>query len=97
MKGSLAYGYILPKRKKAFRTGRTIISYSRSGIRHLLQANALCIRAMVSTCWSSGYGLKPMPVIWKEIHRWMQTFDSELELFEFNVDLIGFFNSVPET
>ena len=95
MKGSLAYGYILPKRKKAFRTGRTIISYSRSGIRHLLQANALCIRAMVSTCWSSGYGLKPMPVIWKEIHRWMQTFDSELELFEFNVDLIGFFNSVP--
>ena len=91
--GSLPVGFVLLKRKKMFRKGRTIVSYLHAPLRRLLAAAAYAIQLMLSSVWD-GLDLS-MPAIWRQTHQYLQDMPSSVGLLEFNDDLVGFFNSVP--
>ena len=91
--GSLPVGFVLLKRKKMFRKGRTIVSCLHSPLRKLLAAAAYAIQLMLNTVWN-GLDLS-LPEIWRRIHHYLQDMPSSVDLLEFNDDLVGFFNSVP--
>ena len=50
--GSLPVGFVLLKRRKMFRKGRTIVSYLHSPVRKLLAAAAYAIQLMLNTVWN---------------------------------------------
>ena len=83
------------KRKKQFRTGRTIISYASSVLARLLAAASQAIALMIHTVWWDGLGLDTMPRLWQRMHTFFRDTPSEVHLQEVNDDLVGFFNSVP--
>ena len=91
--GSLPVGFVLLKRKKMFRKGRTIVSYLHSPLRKLLAAAAYAIQLMLNTVWN-GLDLS-LPEIWRRTHPYLQDMPSSVDLLEFNDDLVGFFNNVP--
>ena len=88
-------GFVFLKRKKQFRTGRTIISYASSVLARLLAAASQAIALMIHTVWWDGLGLDTMPRLWQRMHTFFRDTPSEVHLQEVNDDLIGFFNSVP--
>ena len=91
--GSLPVGFVLLKRKKLFRKGRTIVSYLHAPLRRLLAGAAYAIQLMLCTVWQ-GLDLS-IPEIWRRVHQFFQDMPSSVLLLEFNDDLVGFFNSVP--
>ena len=90
----LPKGTVFLKAKKAFRKGRTIISYSQSLCCKLLEFAAIAINLMVKTLYPEAPGLASMPVIWKQLHTFFNCPDTTV-FEEWNDDLVGFFNAVP--
>ena len=93
LSGSLPVGFVLLKRKKLFRQGRTIVSYLHAPLRRLLAGAAYAIQLMLCTVWQ-GLDLS-IPAIWRQVHQFFQDMPSSVSLLEFNDDLVGFFNSAP--
>eukprot|EP00439_Symbiodinium_sp_Y106_P071233 s3851_g12.t1 len=91
--GSLPVGFVLLKRKKMFRKGRTIVSYLHAPLRKMLAGAAYAIQLMLRTSWQ-GLDLS-IPEIWRQLHQFLHETPSSVRLCEFNDDLVGFFNSVP--
>ncbi|CAE7824317.1 unnamed protein product [Symbiodinium sp. CCMP2592] len=96
----LSYGYILMKRKKRWATGRTIIAYSNTCIGKLLKIAALALQQMLRITWPNHFGDVSSPQLWEEIH---QLFNNNEHLYPerhlkfLNHDLVGFFNSIPQS
>jgi hypothetical protein len=91
----LPYGYLLPKRKKQWLLGRTIIAYSASMVKRLLAILAKAIQMMIHCTWGVHFGAS-MPLAWKAIHAAFQHHDSSRTILLYNQDLVGFFNSIPQ-
>ena len=91
----LPAGQIFLKRKKSFKSGRTIISYKNTALGPILRAAAICIDQMVNTVWPGSLS-RSVPQIWSEIHALVAQCPAHLDLELLNDDLVGFFNSVPE-
>ena len=91
----LPKGTVFLKRKKQFLKGRTIISYRSSLLSKLLAAASLAITSMLESLWPNAPGLQSMPKLWGLLHQFLREAPVELELCEWNDDLIGFFNNVP--
>ncbi|CAE7653106.1 unnamed protein product [Symbiodinium sp. CCMP2592] len=96
----LPYGYILMKRKKRGAKGRTIIAYSNTCIGKLLKIAALALQQMLRITWPNHFGDVSSPQLWEEIH---QLFNNNEHLYPerhlkfLNHDLVGFFNSIPQS
>ena len=88
-------GTVFLKRKNQFLKGRTIISYRFSLLSKLLAAASLAITSMLESLWPNAPGLQSMPKLWGLLHQFLREAPVELELCEWNDDLIGFFNNVP--
>ena len=93
----LPRGFVFLKRKKRFKKGRTIISYSNSLMKKLLKAASQVISLLLQTVWVDGLGMYSLPRLWQELHQFLRTTHPSVHLFEANDDLIGFFNSVPRS
>jgi hypothetical protein len=87
----LPRGTVFLKRKKQFSSGRTIISYSGSLLSKLLAAASLAITAILNSLWPGAVGQQSSPIIWKQLHSFFECTPPEVELVEWNDDLIGFF------
>ncbi|CAE7585122.1 unnamed protein product [Symbiodinium sp. CCMP2592] len=88
----LPYGYILMKRKKRWAKGRTIIAYSNTCIGKLLKIAALALQQMLTITWPNHFG--------DEIHQLFHNNEHlypERHLKFLNHDLVGFFNSIPQS
>ena len=93
----LPRGFCFLKRKKLFQKGRSIISYRNSILELLLKGTASALQLMVSSVWKPALGLESLPQLWKRIHNFLSATHVSLHLVENNDDLIGFFNSVPQS
>ena len=91
----LPAGQIFLKRKKSFKSGRTIISYKNTALGPILRAAAICIDQMVNTVWPGSLS-RSVPQIWSELHALFAQCPAHLDLELLNDDLVGFFNSVPQ-
>ena len=91
----LPAGQIFLKRKKSFKSGRTIISYKNTALGPILRAAAICIDQMVNTVWPGSLSRR-VPQIWSEIHALFAQCPAHLDLELLNDDLVGFFNSAPQ-
>ena len=91
----LPRGTVFLKRKKQLAKGRTIISYAQSLCSKLLEMASIVLTVMAKTLYSDSPGMQSMPQLWKSlVHRhWAKP--SEEDAFEWNDDLVGFFNAVP--
>ena len=94
---TLPQGFIFLKMKKQFKKGRTIISYKGSTYANLLKYAANALEAMLKQVWPQSLGQYSIPEIWKATHMYFQTVPEETDLHTLNDDLIGFFNSVPQS
>ncbi|CAE7805157.1 unnamed protein product [Symbiodinium sp. CCMP2592] len=96
----LPYGYILMKRKKRWAKGRTIIAYSNTCIGKLLKIAALALHQMLRITWPNHFGDVSSPQLWEEIHQLFYNNEHlypERHLKFLNHDLVGFFNSIPQS
>ena len=93
----LPYGYIMIKRKKHWNKGRTIVAYGSTCVGTLLKLAALAIQELLNSTWPCHFGHRLTPAIWKDIHRFFATTALDDNLLFLNHDLVGFFNSIPQT
>ncbi|CAE7679264.1 unnamed protein product [Symbiodinium sp. CCMP2592] len=96
----LPYGYILMRRKKRWAKGRTIIAYSNTCIGKLLKIAALALQQMLRITWPNHFGDVSSPQLWEEIHQLFYNNEHlypERHLKFLNHDLVGFFNSIPQS
>ena len=93
----LPYGYIMMKRKKQWNKGRTIVAYGSTCIGKLLKLAALAIQELLNSTWPSHFGNRLAPTIWKDIHQFFETTALGDNLVFLNHDLVGFFNSIPQS
>ena len=93
----LPYGYVFLKRKKQFKVARTIISYSSSGLSKILKATAIVVQDILTSTWPSAFGHETSPMIWRRLHTFLVNHDSSVQLTVLNDDLVGFFNSIPQS
>ncbi|CAE7626873.1 unnamed protein product [Symbiodinium sp. CCMP2592] len=96
----LPHGYILMKRKKRWAKGRTIIAYSNTCIGKLLKIAALALQQMLRITWPNHFGDVSSPQLWEEIHQLFNNNEHmypERHLKFLNHDLVGFFNSIPQS
>ena len=84
----LPAGQIFLKRKKSFKSGRTIISYKNTALGPILRAAAVCIDQMVNTVWPGSLS-RSVPQIWSEIHALFAQCPAHLDLELLNDDLVG--------
>ena len=96
-KKDLPYGYIMMKRKKQWTKGRTIVAYGSTCIGKLLKLAALAIQELLNSTWPSHFGNRLTPTIWKDIHRFFETTVLDDNIVFLNHDLVGFFNSIPQS
>ena len=94
---NLAYGYVFLKKKKDFTTARTIISYATSIFGKLLKAAAIILYDILAVTWPETMGLDSSPVIWKKLHQFLEDTADIPDLVILNDDLVGFFNSIPQS
>ena len=93
---SIPYGYAFLKRKKQFQKVRTIIAYQNSIMAPMLKALSYVLGLILKSTWPESEGLESMPVTFKRLHQFFQD-SAERLLIECNDDLVGFFNSVPQS
>ncbi|CAE7207108.1 unnamed protein product, partial [Symbiodinium sp. KB8] len=94
----IPYGYIMMKRKKQWKKGRTIIAYSNTCVGRLLRVAALALQQMLKATWPHHFGNIAAPQLWQEVRELFQANEEqpERELIFLNHDLVGFFNSIPQ-
>ena len=90
----LPRGTVFLKRKKQYKKGRTIISYSGSLCSKLLQLAFIVITTMTRTLYPDAPGMQSMPQLRRSLHRHWSRPSTEPDQ-EWNDDLVGFFNAVP--
>ena len=95
-KWSIPYGYAFLKRKKQFKKVRTIIAYQNCIMAPMLKALSYILFFILQSTWPESEGLESMPVTFKRLHQFFQD-STERLLVENNDDLVGFFNSVPQS
>ena len=93
----LLYGYIMMKRKKHWNKGRTIAAYGSTCIGKLLKLAALAIQELLNSTWPSHFGNRLTPTTWEDIHRFFETTALDGNLVFLNHDLVGCFNSIPQS
>ena len=69
----LPYGYIMMKRKKSWRNGRTIIAYANTCVGKLLKVTALALQQLLNVTWPSHFGNVSTPELWSEIHHFLSS------------------------
>ena len=94
---TLPHGFVHLKRKKMFNKGRTLISYFGSRYGKLMQATARTLDTMCVMLWPQEAGQLSVPEIWKHIHQRFFRTDDDIQFAAINDDLVGFFNSVPQS
>ncbi|CAE7710324.1 unnamed protein product [Symbiodinium sp. CCMP2592] len=90
-------GYIFMKRKKQWATARTIVSYWNSLAAPLLTAVSMALSSILSSTWPQQLATGTTPQLWSDIHRFLRAQSDTARMVELNQDLIGFFNSIPQT
>ena len=85
------------KRKKQWNKGRTIVAYGSTCVGKLLKLAALAIQELLNSTWPSHFGNWLAPTNWKDIHRFFETTALDDNLVFLNHDLVGFFNSIPQS
>lgn len=96
-KAEVPYAFIFPKRKKQFQKGRTLISYFQSFPGTLLKSTGRAIDSMLLQTYEYETGQQSLPKIWQSLHKYFSNIPDELSLHVVNDDLVGFFNSVPQS
>ena len=94
---TLPYGFVHLKRKKMFSKGCTLISYFASRYGKLMQATARTLDTMCVMLWPQEAGQLSVPEIWKKVHQRFSLADQDVLFSAINDDLVGFFNSVPQS
>lgn len=94
---TLPYGFVHLKKKKMYSKGRTLISYFGSRYASLMQATARTLDTLCMLLWPQDAGQLPVPEIWKRIHQLFKDTDYSIQFGSINDDLVGFFNSVPQS
>ena len=84
------------KRKKQWKSGRTIIAYHKVVHRLLFKAVAILLGEIAADTWKRSWGIQPTPRIWQNIKQYFDNTDDTVTLAFHNDDLVGFFNSVPQ-
>lgn len=97
LKASLPYGFVFLKRKKQWAKGRTLISYFQSFSSPMLKAVSKALDSMLFEMWPQSLGQQNTPQIWQTVHQFFDNTPEDTELTFVNDDLVGFFNSVPQT
>ena len=90
----LPCSYLLLKQKKNFLKARPIISYKSFASGRLFQAASSVLNMMLPVVFPSSYGHQSLPEIFQELHQYLSNVDEDIELMEFNQDLVGFFSQV---
>ena len=97
LKSNLPYGFVFLKRKKQWAKGRTLISYFRSFSSLMMKAASRALDSMLYEMWPQSLGQQSTPQIWHTIHHFFTHAPDDADLVFVNDDLVGFFNSVPQT
>ena len=84
------------KRKKQWKSGRTIIAYHKVVRRLLFKAVAILLGEIAADTWKCSWGIHPTPRIWQNIKQYFDNTDDTVTLAFHNDDLVGFFNSAPQ-
>ena len=88
------------KRKKEWSKGRTIIAYANTCVGKLLKVATLALQQVLKVTWPSHFGNVSTPQLWAEIHHFLHNNEHlhpERCLRFLNHDLVGFFNSIPQS
>ena len=94
----LPYGYIMMKRKKQWNKGRTIVAYGSTCIGKILKLAALAIQELLNSTWPCHFGNRLTPGIWRDIHhQFFATAALDDHFLFLNHDLVGFFDSIPQS
>ena len=91
----LPCSYLLLKQKKNFLKARPIISYKSFAFGRLFQAASSVLNMMLPVVFPNSYGHQSLPEIFHGLHQYLSNVDEDIELLEFNQDLVGFFTSLP--
>ena len=91
----LPCSYLLLKQKKQFLKARPIISYRPLAFGRLFQAASSAFNIMLPVFFPNSYGHQSLPEIFQGLHHYLSTVEEDIELREFNQDLVGFFTSLP--
>ena len=74
---------------------RPIISYKSFAFGRLFQAASSALNMMLPVVFPNSYGHQSLPEIFQGLHQYLSNVDEDIELMEFNQDLVGFFTSLP--
>ena len=91
----LPCSYLLLKQKKNFLKARPIISYKSFAFGRLFQAASSVLNMMLPVVFPNSYGHQSLPEIFQGLHQYLSNVDEDIELMEFNQDLVGFFHKSP--
>eukprot|EP00439_Symbiodinium_sp_Y106_P057401 s2246_g8.t1 len=91
----LPCSYLLLKQKKNFLKARPIISYKSFTFGRLFQDASSVLNMMLPVVFPNSYGHQSLPEIFQGLHQYLSNVDEDIELLEFNQDLVGFFTSLP--
>ena len=87
--------YLLLKKKKQFLVARPIISYRSFAFARLFRAASMVINIMVPIVYPGSFGFQALPDIFKGLHAFLRDASEDLNLQQYNQDLVGFFTSLP--
>ena len=73
------------------------MSYFQNFQATLLKATSRALDSICKQTWPQDLGQLSIPQIWRKIHNYFETTDDSISLTCVNDDLVGFFNSVPQT
>ena len=93
---AIPVGKVFLKRKKQWKSGRTIIAYHKVVHRQLFKAVAILLGEIAASTWQCSWGVHPTPRIWQNVKQYFDNTDDTVTLAFHNDDLVGFFNSVPQ-
>ena len=91
----LPCSYLLLKQKKQFLKARPVISYRSFAVAAGPAAPSTLCLIMLPRVFPNSYGHQSLPEIFQGLHHYLSTVDGDIELREFNQDLVGFFTSLP--
>ena len=83
--------------KKRWTKSCAQMSYFQNFQATLLKATSRALDSICKQTWPPYLGQLSIPQIWRKIHSHFKTTDDSISLTCVNDDLVGFFNSVPQT
>ena len=92
----LPYGYVFLKKKKLFKTARSIISYRDTCMAKLLKATAQALLEVAQIAYPSTFGNLNNSQVWPALHHYLENLDIDISVEICNDDLVGFFTSLPQ-